>query len=428
MYNRSLNIEKKMNKLLRYAPLTLLPPGKSHLIWTIICVALLFSTCKKTDHGNGGPAPGPPTNVTVETISDGAVISYSKPQDGLATAIVAVYVDDTGIIRTFTFDLAEHPGSITINEGFSIKKGSRTVELYAISATGERSESVALEIAPLPPASLLYIENLLESTEFMPTPTGTSFSIKNPDANELSFTVSIRVDDGDWVSFGTFVTDEPDDAAFIDNLSVSEVRLQVAAVDDAEYFLVKDFAIEHMAFSDIRLDKSKWSIEKLPGDIWESSEPTLPVEALWDGEDSDVYFQGSSSPFPQVLTIDLGENQSLNLSKIKVNHFSIASNYVYDMFNPKEFEIWGSNDPAMDGSWGGWKKIRSCQSLKPSGSPLGTVTDEDFAYAKAGEVFGFPSGTENYRYIRFRTLNTWNIMGHPYSYIRLLELTLWGSE
>ncbi|MBN9267002.1 MAG: hypothetical protein J0I75_20995, partial [Hyphomicrobium sp.] len=36
--------------------------------------------------------------------------------------------------------------------------------------------------------------------------------------------------------------------------------------------------------------------------------------------------------------------------------------------------IYGSNDPNADGSWDSWTFLRTCEAIKPSGSPAGTNT------------------------------------------------------
>jgi hypothetical protein len=63
--------------------------------------------------------------------------------------------------------------------------------------------------------------------------------------------------------------------------------------------------------------------------------------------------------------------------------------------------------------------------VKPSGSPAGTVTGEDFQFAVVdGEDFDIPPGTPKYRYIRWKTNRVWGALDHHY----LAELTFWGSK
>ena len=52
-------------------------------------------------------------------------------------------------------------------------------------------------------------------------------------------------------------------------------------------------------------------------------------------------------------------------------------------------------------------KIMDCEIIKPSGSPSGTVTDEDMAAAEDGHEFVFDLSQEPIRYLRIVILNTW---------------------
>ena len=48
-----------------------------------------------------------------------------------------------------------------------------------------------------------------------------------------------------------------------------------------------------------------------------------------------------------------------------------------------------------------------CLVVKPSGSPSGTVTDEDITAAEEGHEFAFELSQEPIRYIRLKILSTW---------------------
>ncbi|GAA4316861.1 DUF4998 domain-containing protein [Compostibacter hankyongensis] len=80
---------------------------------------------------------------------------------------------------------------------------------------------------------------------------------------------------------------------------------------------------------------------------------------------------------------------------------------LYANGNPRKWEIWGSNDPAPDGSWTGWTKLADGESVKPSGLPQGQTTPEDIEHARDGEATVFPENTPAVRYIRIKILETW---------------------
>ena len=64
-----------------------------------------------------------------------------------------------------------------------------------------------------------------------------------------------------------------------------------------------------------------------------------------------------------------------------------------------------------------------CLVVKPSGSPSGTVTDEDITAAEEGHEFAFELSQEPIRYIRLKILSTWggSAFTHP------AEVDLYGE-
>src|SRR5690606_28400354 len=93
--------------------------------------------------------------------------------------------------------------------------------------------------------------------------------------------------------------------------------------------------------------------------------------------------------------------------------------------NVKLFEIWGTNEePNPDGSWDSWTKIMDCEATKPSGLPLGQLSEEDITYALGGEEYKLPEGTPPLRYIRIKVLDTWDPKQNDHSLFG--ELTVYG--
>lgn len=165
-----------------------------------------------------------------------------------------------------------------------------------------------------------------------------------------------------------------------------------------------------------QLDKSKFSQYVLPTDVGDAWGWLMPH--LWNNNYNTPGF-ATTDGIPQWFTFDMGVSASI--SRFKTWQ---ASDRLYRSENVKKFEIWGSNNPAPDGSWTGWTKLADCQSVKPSGLPLGEMTAADEEYARAGEEFKFPSGTPKVRYIRLKILETW---GNG-SFMTMGELTFWTSD
>ncbi len=124
---------------------------------------------------------------------------------------------------------------------------------------------------------------------------------------------------------------------------------------------------------------------------------------------------------PQHFNFDLGVTAELR--EIKWWQRQGAGN-LYNGGNPRRFEVWGSNDPSADGSYTGWKLIQDCRGVKPSGAAVGTVTQQDVAYAAAGELFKFPEGTPPYRYIRIKVLERWSSTSRS---IHMMEVSFWAK-
>lgn len=168
-----------------------------------------------------------------------------------------------------------------------------------------------------------------------------------------------------------------------------------------------------------QLDKTKFKALNLPGDAGTAWSWLLPY--LWDNSIAEG--KGYHTPnlqFPLHFNVDMGVTARLH--EFRWWQRQGATN-LYNGGNPKRFEIWGSNSPAADGSYTGWTKLLDCTSIKPSGSPLGKVTQQDIDYAAAGELFKFPEGIPAVRYIRIKVLEVWS----PSPYAHMMEVTLWGE-
>ncbi len=163
------------------------------------------------------------------------------------------------------------------------------------------------------------------------------------------------------------------------------------------------------------LDKALFAEHALPGDAvagygWVESR-------LWDGsvDAPNGFFCTADGSNPIQFTIDLGTSASLGSYTLWQRGLTSEFTYLYSAGNLKQWEVWGATDPDPGGGWEGWTKLLDCQSLKPSGLPLGQVSDADKAYAAAGETFIFPDTLPAVRYLRFRMLTNWGgaAYAHP---------------
>lgn len=160
----------------------------------------------------------------------------------------------------------------------------------------------------------------------------------------------------------------------------------------------------------IDLDKSLFSELALPGDGEKQDIVGMQLSNLWSGvlagnqEVGAWYRTKNGSIFPLHFQFDLGVAAKLNSFTMWQRGTLSEHNLVYNNANVKTWEIWGSNNPAPDGSFDGWVKLLDCEAHKPSGAPVGTLTPEDIAYAQAGDEFEIPADMPSVRYIRLNIL------------------------
>lgn len=173
------------------------------------------------------------------------------------------------------------------------------------------------------------------------------------------------------------------------------------------------------------LDKGKWELYPLDNDIIDLHYSTRPISNLWDGSTSTSPPRIDNTLLPQWTTIDLGRKAVL--TKVKMNFYNKGDRYLYGLGIPKEFEIWGSNNPSQDGDWASWNLLGHFEGARPSGLSSGDdLTPEDIEVGSEGLQFDFPEMKNDsaYRYIRLKTITTWNGgVNVWYS-----EMTLWGKE
>lgn len=240
---------------------------------------------------------------------------------------------------------------------------------------------------------------------------GVELRYKNKEAKVVTVSVPVnetitRIDDeplGDSIQYRTLFLP---DSNVIDTFYSS---FQTLYLEDAE---------------PVELNSGLFKELKLPTDAPDYT--GYSVSNLWDGdlEGKSWYRTQDGSGSPHWYTIDLG-------SKVKLANYTVWQRGVvsehrllYANANPRVWEIWGSSDPAPDGSWNGWIKLLECTSEKPSGLPLGQRSDLDVAHALKGETFIFSKSSPAVRYIRIKVLATWDPADADHSFLQ--ELSFYG--
>lgn len=164
---------------------------------------------------------------------------------------------------------------------------------------------------------------------------------------------------------------------------------------------------------DFVIDKSAWQALVLPTDEVSTASASFALSNLWNGCFATLgggcsYASGNNTTLPQWFTIDLGAPVPIS----KVVEHQAPTSHLYTGSAVKTFELWGSNNPAPDGSWERWDSLGTFHSFKPSGLPMGQTTADDLAYGSVqGEAFSFVTPTLPYRYLRWKTLETYSNQG-----------------
>lgn len=370
---------------------------------------------------NSNP-PGPVSGVTVVNQNGKAVLTYQLPDDKDVSYVKAVYETSPGQSREVK---ASHYVNTLTVDGFGDTL-AHTIKLYAVNSSEKISSSVNVTINPLTPAINLALRSLNVTTTFG----GFNLTCNNPTLENLAIIPLVdTAGNGKWVQ-----TVGMENVYSNSPVITSAVREQ-PAIRRMYAFLVRDrwFNYSDTLFVPLTpifekmLPKSEWSNYVLPKDAEIlSNGGRTDVPYIYDGDFHPGWprclFTLEQAGSPQMVTLDLGKAHIF--SRMQVNPYKELGNNYYVRGNVKDFEIWGANNPNVNGSLdASWTKLVTCHVAKPSGSPYATETTADQTLAYNGWQFDFPVSQNAYRYIRIRSLSNWQ----GSYFINIAEFTLWGN-
>lgn len=368
----------------------------------LIIGLILFLGCERLEHGpleDVSSVPLTPVVTDVMNYPGGARVTYSIPDDRTVLYIKAVFESHKGQEREVKASVYNNYIDL---DGFG-DTNEYTVKLYAVNRSEIASEATEVKIQPLTPP----IHDIFESLEVSEDFGGVNTKFTNELQKDFIFYTLYKTEDGEWDNYDRLFT-----AAKSRDYSVR--GLPPEPTDFGFYFRDEwgnssDTLFQTMTpLYEEMLDKSLFAAYPLPSDTYEWQGNWGPVSNLWDGDyvrSANLFYQQTAGAVvPNWITIDLG--QTAKFSRLVV--FQAATDrgvYAYGYGTPRFFEIWGSNSPTDD--WDSWTLLMECESIKPSGSPLGERTLEDQAYALEGENYDFPLEADTYRYIRFKMNRSW---------------------
>ena len=387
----------------------------------IALTLFVFVGCSEFEHGPTEASSGSPAkieNVVVTGINGGLEITYDLPKDKNVLYVKAVYLNSQGVeseVKTSVFN-----NKIEIL-GFK-KMDEIPVKLYTVNRAEVTSDAISVSGAPLISPVDMIQRDFTITTDFG----GAKFAWKNELKTPISILLFAPNAKGKLELVKTQYTEQ--NASNVSLRGYASVPTKFAAVIRDRYDNFSDTIYATTAdkllvpLFEERLKKTAFKKVILQNDDnWDAWEGDY-FHLFDDKKETIVHTQGNMAR-PSILTIDLGV--VVNLSRINVLQRADASGlgFAFTHGNPKKYAIYGSKDlPGPDGNLANWIKLRDCESIKPSGLPLGQKTDEDIAHFWAGDEYTFENAPE-IRYFRFVVYDTWDGAG----YISFSEMTFWGN-
>ena len=386
---------------------------------SLLLVLLFFFGCKeegRIDHiDDNAPAPAQVQVTEIINTPGGAVLIYALSNDENLLYVKAEYEIQPGVIREA---IASCFTDSLFLDGFG-NTNTHDVQVYSVGKNEKMSTPLTVQVNPLTPPVLVATKRLRETFG------GVAVDIENPESANLAIVLlSDTAKNGYLSELYTFYSSMPKGSYSFRGLDTipSDFAVYIRdrwnnRSDTIEASLTPWFEED--------IPKRTWSENTLPGD----APPIIsqyPVRAIWDDTRQEYY--SASLPLPQMITWDLGV--TVKLSRLKYWPRDDEADR-WKRAHVKVFEIWGSSAPNPNGSLDdSWTPLGRFECVKPSGPGL-TITQEDIDFANAGIEFEFevsdfaPDPYVPVRYIRFRTLSTYN--NTVISYFCVREMSFWGS-
>jgi len=347
----------------------------------------------------------------VTTSSAGSVkVTYNLPSDPDVMYVMAQYTNKYG--KQISVKASAYTNSLTV-DGFA-DTATYNLNLYAVDKAENKSAPVTIKVKALEPPIFAIRRSLVLASDFG----GVNITFSNPTEANIAVVVLYKDSLGNFALKETIYSKQKNGLFSSRGFPAKETIFGVYIrdrwdnrTDTAKATLTPIFEKE--------LDKSKFRVLTLPTDAKVGF--GLPIPLLWNNVISggDMWHTDDTG-MPCQITFDMGVTA-------KISRFTIwqrQDNWIYAHGNPKRYEIWGSTNPASDGSYTNWTRLASCISVKPSGQPSGSNSQEDVSAAARGEETTVSLNAPPVRYIRVRILETWagGLAAH------VSEMTLYGND
>jgi hypothetical protein len=367
--------------------------------------------------------PSPVFNVQIEELPGGAMLMYELPNEP----------DISYVKGEFLFQGEKRVVRSSIYSNYLIVEGLGSVEpveisLYLVDHSENVSEPVSRTFTPRRPP----IESILESMELVADFSGCNVAWENPLGIEIGVFFFAADDEGALEEVDVLFT-----PAMKYNYTMrkkegqfgTDERLFAVTIMDKWGNTSDTVQAIITPFLEKQIDKTRFLEVGLPYDNTTVNN-NRPLRNTWDGNTGSIWHTvaGAITVSPQFFTIDLGIEAKLSRFML----WNRGESYYYNQHNPQFFEVWGTKELKTgepEEYWyedwkNDWELLGDYEVVKPSGSPLGTVTADDRAIADAGFQFPFPLSGEAARYVRFVVKQTFmNTLA-----LHIAEITFFGSD
>ncbi|MBY5957354.1 DUF5126 domain-containing protein [Membranicola marinus] len=399
----------------------LIPLNTDFGLWGFIlffALSMTLISCGKENLNvpldNDSVAPSPVTNIQWEAIPGGAVITYTIPTDSDLLYVLGEYEIRPGVPQEQKTSFYERQMTL---RGFGDTK-EHEVKLYAVDRSGNKSEPVSVRITPLTSP----VQQAFESLDYYSDFGGITVSLLNESQDNLVISILTKDSLGDWEDYDNFYSGLPEIDFSIRGLPAEPVVFGVYIKD--RWQNVSDTLEKELTpLFEEELDKTRFRELRLPGD----GANTWDLSALWDNVTTryNGFRTADNEGLPTHFNIDLGVKAKLS----RFRTWQVHDGREYSASNARLFELWGSNEPSPDGSYEGWTKLGEYEVKKPSGLPVGEISNEDIASAAAGDEHTVPISAPAIRYVRIKIIATF--IAPPNASTGgawMVETGFWGNE
>lgn len=395
----------------------------SGLVSQVMVYLMLFVvSCSEDRVGQNsvdGVPPSAISNVQIEPMPGGAKISYDLPEETDLSYVKCEY-EFNGSRKEARSSI--YKNYVTIEGLGEIKPCNFT--LYLVDHSENASEPYESSFVPLEPP----YQSIFKTITLEPDFGGVTIRWTNDSKVIIGAFLLAMDDDGEWNEYDLVYSTLEKGKYSIRGYNTDERLFGVRLIDQFGNTsdTLKSAAIP---LYEKELDKKKFKNGYLLGDN-NSVNGGRPLENIWDGDLNKIWHTNAATPFtpPQTFTIDLG-------LQAKLSRFLLYNrpDFSYGQHNIRYFEVWGTNELKHEyndeywrsGPWrDDWTLLGDFEVVKPSGLPVGQVTEDDRAAEKAGFEFMFEAGAGEFRYLRFVVKETWA----KTSALHVNEVTIFGDD